>query len=609
MSIPARFLDELRSRLTLSEVAGKRLRLERAGREFRACCPFHNEKTASFYINDDKQFYHCFGCGAHGDVIGFMMQHDNLSFIEAVESLAALAGMQVPKASSEDREKSDREKSLYALMDETARFMQRCLHEPAGREALRYIRDRGVSVETIAAFRVGYAPEDGRSLRSFLLAKGFTDNQMIEAGVFRPSKHGGEPFFFFRERIIFPVPDRRGRIVAFGGRVLPEHLRPPASSGFKPPKYINSSDTPLFDKGSMLYGEPHARQAAADGQKVIVVEGYLDVISCFQAGFRGALAPMGTALTEEQITVLWKIIPAEEKSPVLCFDGDDAGRRAAARACTKIIPLLKPGHTALFAFLPQGEDPDSLIRSSGGRALQKVIDSALPLVDYLWTFHASGRALGTPEGQAGLSKALEEEVSKIADRSVQTFYRQAFRQRISEAFFSRPQVKTGKARKEESAVAIHLSRPARKISELHRTILAATAINHPEILGNVEEELMALDLSGFRIKDLLQEVINIWQENEGIDAGELKKLLNDRGYQEILDKLLSSSIYIHAGFARPESSPERALQGWREIMDRMNMKELLQEHREACAALASDITDENVDRMLALYNLTKAGDV
>ncbi|HPF79020.1 MAG TPA: DNA primase, partial [Alphaproteobacteria bacterium] len=387
MSIPPRFMEELRSRLTLSDIIGRTVRLTRAGREHKGCCPFHNEKTPSFTVNDDKQFYHCFGCGAHGDVIGFTMQNGNLSFIEAVEALAAEAGMQVPAQSPQEIEKSKKEKSLYSLLEDATRWMEGQLRDPSNKEAYRYIVERGNTDEELSNFRVGYAPSDGQAVRKALQALGYSDAQMIEAGVLRAGKSGREPYAFFRERIMFPVTDRRGRVVAFGGRILPDHLRPPDQGDYTPAKYMNSSDTPLFHKGSQLYGEPRARQAAIDGQDIIVVEGYVDVMACVKAGYAGAVAPLGTALTEEQIMVLWRMIPDQRKVPILCFDGDNAGRRAAARACERILPLLKPDHSARFAFLPDGQDPDSLVNGQGKKALQSVLEAAMPLVDFIWLYH------------------------------------------------------------------------------------------------------------------------------------------------------------------------------------------------------------------------------
>jgi len=340
MAFPPRFLDEIRDHLTLSDIIGRRIRLTRAGREFKACCPFHKEKSPSFYVNDDKGFFHCFGCGAHGDVIGFVMRHDNRSFPEAVEQLAHDAGLAVPETSPQERARAAQEKSLYQLVDKAAEFFESALYNAANHGVLEYARGRGLSDKTLADFRIGYAPSEGGALVAYLRAQGFSDAMMLEAGVARKSERDGSLYSFFRDRLIFPVANRRGQIVAFGGRILPDHLRPADRDGFKPPKYINSSETAMFHKGRMVYADSLARQAVADGKPLVVVEGYMDVIAAHQAGFTGCVAPLGTALTEEQIMGLWAMQssgPAQGPSQGgraihLCFDGDDAGRRAASRA-------------------------------------------------------------------------------------------------------------------------------------------------------------------------------------------------------------------------------------------------------------------------------------
>jgi DNA primase len=281
--------------------------------------------------------------------------------------------------------------------------MEEQLFTPANKEILNYLTGRGLSKETIQSFRIGYAPPDRQALRKFLLAEKFTDEQIFEAGLVR-KKDGEQPYAFFRERVMFPVGDRRGRIVAFGGRILPDHMREPDKGDYKPAKYMNSSDTPLFDKSRTLYGQSFARQAAREGATVLVTEGYMDVIACHQAGFSGAVAPMGTALTEDQIVMLWSMIVAEEKIPVLCFDGDNAGRGAAVRACEKILPLLKPYHSARFAFMPEGEDPDTLIKSGGAKAFQDILDSAISLFDFLWLAHTGGRNFDSPKAARAWSR-------------------------------------------------------------------------------------------------------------------------------------------------------------------------------------------------------------
>jgi DNA primase len=621
MSIPPRFLDELRSRITLSEVIGKKIKLTRAGREFKGCCPFHNEKTASFYVNDDKQFYHCFGCGAHGSVFDFVMNLENYSFIEAIESLAGKVGMQVPQSSPQDIEKAKKEKSLYTLMDDAAKYMEAMLEEPSAKTARDYVlKVRSVPQEIVNSFRIGYAPDDRQAMRKHLTGLGYTDAQMIEAGLIKRSDKSPEPYAFFRERVMFPVPDRRGRIVAFGGRVLPDHLRVPERGDYKPAKYINSSDTPLFHKGGMLYGEPHARQAALDGQSIIVVEGYLDVIACFRAGFRGAVAPLGTALTEDQILVLWKMIPEEPKVPILCFDGDNAGRRAASRACARLLPLLKPNHSAKIAFLPEGQDPDSLVLASGPQALQAVLDKALNLVDFLWMDHTEGKKFATPEERAGLSKNLEDEASRISDRAVQHFYREAFREKIRAAFApaqhavkqpwqSRPQVgnrasysgKGGKWKEDQPVAPIlNLRRPIFSRGNFIPVALLACVLNNPGIFQDIEEEFGHLHLTENSLDRLRQAVLSTLGQSPHLDAEGLKTHLIEQGFGGELQQILSDSIYTHASFARPQKESYEALNPWREAFRAMEAHLARADLERAKAALMEELNEDNASRFAAL---------
>ncbi len=565
-------MAELRDRLTLSEIIGRRVKLTRAGREFKGCCPFHHEKTPSFYINDDKQFYHCFGCGAHGDAVGFVMQHDNLSFIDAVETLSALAGLQVPQQSPQEVERSRQEKSLYSLLDDAASFFQSCLAAPPHKDASDYLKNRSITDDVVTAFRLGFAPADDQVLRRHLAGKGYTDAQMIEAGVLKPSGRGGVPYSFFRDRVMFPVTDKRGRVVAFGGRVLPESLRPLLPGAQKPPKYINSGETALFHKGRMLYGESHARQAAAEGQKIIVVEGYVDVIACFQAGLRGAVAPLGTALTEDQIEALWKIIPQDQKVPVLCFDGDEAGRRAAARACERILPLLAPDQSASFAFLPEGHDPDSLARARGPAALKSIIDAATPLVDFVWSHHAGRGRFETPEQRAGLEKRLNDEVSRIPDRTVQQHYRQVFRDRLYRAFGSAKPYKYNSANSNRPHAREFKAPPpvmpqgtgAHVAESVVPMVLLAIVINHPEIFSRAEEPLAVMKFHASRLDELRQAVIVALSGDPDLDTSSLVTHLSAKGFEPELKTVLSDDVYRHAGFARPGATSDVVHEGWQE---------------------------------------------
>lgn len=603
-------MQELRDRLTLSEIIGRRVKITRAGREFKACCPFHSEKSPSFYINDDKQFFHCFGCGAHGDVIGFTMRNDNLSFIEAVESLASLAGMAVPQQTPQEITRAREEKDLYSLLEDTTKWFESALRDSNHAEALDYMKQRGISEELLAAFRIGFSPADGKALPRYLKAQGYTDRQMVEAGVVRLSNRDNQPFSFFRDRVMFPVPDRRGRVVAFGGRVLPEHLRPLNPGDSKPPKYINSSETPIFHKGRMLYGEPHARHAAADGQRLIVVEGYLDVMAAFSAGYRGALAPLGTALTEEQILSLWKMIPAEQKAPVLCFDGDQAGRRAAARACERILPLLKPDHSVRLAFLPDGQDPDSLIKAQGKGAFDAVIDAAIPLVDFLWMEHITGRRFDTPEERAGLSQTLENEALKIADRSVQIYYRNAFRQKVSDAFWKKPPAgrggTKGRTPPAASATGLQLRRPAFSNKQTRVQALLACILNHPDLFEAVEDELGCLSIEDLRLSALRQAILQRLGEDSSLDSAALQGHLKGEGYQIELKSVLSEAVYNHAGFARPNSELDIVQKGWQHILSQIQGDSVSGEVNARWKALADQPNEENERRLLAFQLSNRA---
>lgn len=431
MKFSRTFLQEIKDRLHLSDIIGQRVTLKRSGRAFKGLCPFHSEKTPSFQVDDAKQSYYCFGCGAKGDVIDFVMAHDHLPFPDTVKMLAAQAGVALPHLTSEQRQAEQERETLYRLMQDTAQWFHEQLADAEHRHALNYLVKRGISATLIETFQLGYAPADGRLLRAYLQKRGFSPEEMITGGVMQKSPRSRALYSPFRERIIFPIHDVRGRTVAFGGRVLPENLRaPPASvTSGKPPKYLNSKETPLFHKGHMLYGEPQARAMPGDGRPLAVVEGYTDVLACHRAGLP-AVAPLGTALSTEQIIRLWQMIQDTEKVPVLCFDGDAAGKRAAQHALERFLPALKPHHSARFAFLPAGEDPDTLIARQGKAAFDHVLARALPLDRYLWHLHTHGKRFETPEARAGLEASLLRDVQAIEDETVRRYYQQAITRRL-----------------------------------------------------------------------------------------------------------------------------------------------------------------------------------
>ncbi len=418
MAFPPGFLDELRARLSLSDVVGRKVSLKRkSGSEYAGLCPFHNEKTPSFTVNDKKGFYHCFGCGEHGDAVGFVMKTEGLSFPESVEKLAREVNLPVPRATPAERERAERASTLQEVVELAARWFQKQLRLPVGRHGLDYLRGRGLSEETIDDFRLGFAPDSRDGLMAALTRENVPIDKIIEAGLAIQPEDNRAPYDRFRGRVMFPIADRRGRVIAFGGRVM----------GAGEPKYLNSPETPLFHKGANLYCLDRARQAATKDQPVIVAEGYMDVIALHVAGFTGAVAPLGTALTEGQLGELWKL--ADE--PFLCFDGDNAGRRAASRAAERALPLLRAGKSLRFLGLPAGEDPDSLIRSRGADAIRRILDLARPLSDMVWDMETEGKAADTPERRASLQRAVEQRVAEIADPVVRDYYRTDMRNRLN----------------------------------------------------------------------------------------------------------------------------------------------------------------------------------
>ncbi|HZH28235.1 MAG TPA: DNA primase [Azospirillaceae bacterium] len=524
MALPPRFLDELRSRLTLSEVVGRRVKLVRAGREFKACCPFHNEKTPSFYVNDGKGFFHCFGCGAHGDAIGFTMRIANMPFTEAVEQLAAEAGLEVPQATPQERARFERQRTLYDLLEQACTWFEAQLRLPHGRAALDYLKGRGLDADTLARFRIGYAPQDAGALRQHLAGQGWSDADMVEAGLLKRPDDGRAPFAFFRNRVLFPIQDERGRVVAFGGRKLD-------GDG---PKYVNSSDNPLFRKGRLLYNFPLARASAAVGQEVVVVEGYLDVISMVRAGFAAAVAPLGTALTEEQLQLAWRIARESErglKGVVLCFDGDAAGIKAAWRAAERALPLLQSDRTLSFVFLPVGEDPDSLLRQPGGReALTAALNGSTGFIDFLWNHEVTRVPPTRLEELIALEQRLLTLIKEIPDKAVQLSYRR-------EVFDRCYQLR----RRLNLAANGNVVRFAAFRASKRDATLLAVLVNRPDILRDFDEEIGQLDLPEpmHKIASIAGALV---RHDETIDADRLQAEL--RAEVPDVDRVLEKLNYI-----------------------------------------------------------------
>ena len=423
MRFTPQFLDELRARLPVSEVVGRRVKLKKAGREYKGLSPFQQEKSPSFTVNDQKGFYHDFSSGKHGDIISFLMETEGVGFTEAVERLAQMAGLPLPAVTPDAARHEQRRKTLYDVMELAAKFFADTLASRNGAKARGYLADRAIAPATQLQFRIGYASGERFALKEFLGSQGIPVDDMVEAGLLIGGDEIPVPYDRFRDRVMFPIADFRGRVIAFGGRALEKDV---------PAKYLNSPETPLFHKGDNLYNLSTARQAAHNGSPLIVVEGYVDVIAMVTAGFAGSVAPLGTALTENQLALLWKM--ADE--PILCFDGDRAGQKAAWRAADLALPLLKPGKSLRFALLPEGQDPDDLARSGGRAAIEEVISAARGLSDVIWSREIEGGSYATPERRAALEARIGELSNGIRDEVVRRYYRQDLAQRLQQTFAS-----------------------------------------------------------------------------------------------------------------------------------------------------------------------------
>ncbi|MEO0782978.1 MAG: DNA primase [Pseudomonadota bacterium] len=431
MSLPPGFLDELRTRTSLTQVVGKKVmwdaRKSNQGKgDMWAPCPFHQEKTASFHVDDRKGYYYCFGCHAKGDAISFVRETENVDFMEAVKILAAEAGMQVPERDPQAAQKADRRQQLIDVMELAAKHFRMQLKTGAGAAAREYLERRGLSEDALERWGIGFAPDAWQGLWDHLTDKGIDAQMILDCGLAKPSQKGGKPYDTFRGRIMFPIRDPRGRCIAFGGRAMDPNDNA---------KYLNSPETELFDKSRTLYNHGPAREAAGKGKPLIVAEGYMDVIALSEAGFGASVAPLGTAVTEHQLQMLWRV--ADE--PIVALDGDTAGLRAANRVIDLALPMLEAGKSLRFARMPEGQDPDDLLRASGPPAVQGLLDDALPMVQLLWQRETEGRNFDSPERRASLDKVMRNKVSEIKDPSIRHHYGQAIKD-LRWALFRPPNV-------------------------------------------------------------------------------------------------------------------------------------------------------------------------
>jgi DNA primase len=553
MTLSSAFLDELRARTLLSAVISPSVKLIRAGREWKACCPFHNEKTPSFTINDEKGFYHCFGCGAHGDAIRFLTDARGLPFMDAVKELAGKAGLEVPAPDPKARERAERTSDLTDVMASCQRWFAEQLAGIEGAEAREYLNKRGIDPAAVARFGIGFAP-DGRSrLKSALKSLG--EDKLVETGMLIRNDEG-ETYDRFRGRLMIPINDARGRVIAFGGRIL----------GQGEPKYLNSPDTPLFDKGRTLYNIDRASPATRSAKRLVVVEGYMDVIALDRAGVSEAVAPNGTAVTEHQLERMWRLDP----NPILCFDGDSAGQKAAIRAASRALPLLGAERTLRFVELPAGQDPDDIVRSGGRDALEALLAEPEPLVNRLWRHELQAQPLTTPEARAGFRQRLIEHSQAIGDQALGRLYREEWLRRFQDEIASPRQPFQQRRSFQPGQRAGRFVPPkppagpaARAIAAtgIDRTIARSLVIgiaNFPEALLDHCEQLASLPIGEAALARIRDRLVDAAVSGETLDRERLATILRDSGTAPDLERARRTGTMAFS-FTRSDTAPERAV--------------------------------------------------
>jgi DNA primase len=639
MRFTPQFLEELRERLPASEVVGRRVKLKKAGREYKGLSPFQQEKTPSFFVNDEKQAWFDFSSGLNGNIFDFVMKTEGVSFPEAVERLASMAGMALPAATPDAARHEQRRKTLHDVMELAAKFFADTLASRNGAKARGYLGDRAITPQTQLQFRLGYAPPDRFALKEHLGAQGISTEDMVEAGLLVAGDDIPVPYDRFRDRVMFPITDARGRVIAFGGRALEKDV---------PAKYLNSPETPLFHKGDNLYNLSAARQATHNGSPLIVVEGYVDVIAMVTAGFAGAVAPLGTALTENQLALLWKM--ADE--PILCFDGDRAGQKAAYRAADLALPALLPGKSLRFALLPEGQDPDDLARSGGRVAIEEVISAARPLVDMLWSREVEGGSFATPERRAALEARINELANGIRDEVLRRYYRQDLADRLQRMFapdggrggYARgnfrgggggesprrfaprsgfnqgqagrfaprggrgpgaggsPAISSGPYQAASPQLATSpIMRGQRSAMSRREALILQSLINHPWLLHDHLEEVAALELAHPEANKLRAGIIaafaNDHHHSPDVEeqAEKMRGDLEARGLSEVLQRVERAITTSAVWGTKPGAAREDVLATWQQLVVlHQKTHALLREKKDAELALGDEPSESNL---------------
>jgi len=568
MRFDERFLDELKSRLRLSDVIGRTVKLRRQGREYVGLSPFSKERTPSFFVNDDKGFFHDFSSGKHGDLIGFLQETERLSFREAVERLAAEAGMALPAEDPRAAAEEQKRQGLQDWLELASRWFQAELQRPGGADARAYLERRGLPAGEWTRFGLGFSPPARTALKDYLVAKGAKPIELVDAGLLIAPEDGGAPYDRFRDRIIFPITDARGRVVSFGGRAMDPEARA---------KYLNGPETGLFHKGGVLYGLPEARKllhTGGEGAPLVVVEGYMDVIACQRAGV-AAVAPLGTALTEDQMAVLWRLHP----EPTLSFDGDGAGLRAAYRSLDRALPLLKPGRSFRFAVVKGGKDPDEVLREQGPAALKAQLAETQPFVEVLFARERdAAQPIDTPERRTALKAKLRTLAAAIADGELSQAYRTALLDRYEALWtLERPAGTYDEAARTfrrgrgprraaaptgptpEGRAAAHRLRGALRPSS---AVLAAAVLTHPDL---IDAQFEAMEVQGFgdqALEGLAREIIRLRLAFQALDSQSLGRHLAQSGFSEVLAEIARAAVGARASFLQPDIPEERARADW-----------------------------------------------
>ena len=583
MSLSPAFLDEIRARTQLSSVVQRQLKLTRAGREFKACCPFHNEKTPSFYVNDEKGFYHCFGCQAHGDAISWLTDAQGLGFMDAVKELAEAAGMDVPAPDPRAQAQAERAAGLYEVMEAAARWFAEQLGGVEGGPARDYLEQRGIDEATRRKFGFGFAPDARGRLKSAL--KAFGNDALVEAGLLIAPDENKEPYDRFRGRLTFPIRDARGRCIAFSARIL----------GAGEPKYLNSPDTPLFDKGRTLFNIDKAGPASRAAGRVIVVEGQMDVIALDRAGIGEGVAPLGTAVTEAQLGLLWRLAP----SPIFCFAGDAAGQKAAIRAALRALPHVGPGRSLGFATLPPGQDPDDLLRARGRPALEELLEKSESLVERLWRHESGAEGLATPEQRAGLKHRLLDHVSAIGDPDVRDQYRHELLERFDTLTRpkrepwkpNRPWTKGGKfvPRQPASAEAKAVGTGGLG-SQWSRAVLHGL-LRYPDVIAGHTQAIAELPLAGKDALQLRGAMLDAAMAHGALDPEGLNTILARAGAAALTEELRQQRNLAFS-FNRRDADPERARRDLVLVIETLAARPGLDAALEAATARLKEEGDE-----------------